>query len=163
MTPMPRWFVRALALLAMLALPVAAIFTGGARLVPFLAMPLFVLGGPMLLGLGGEGREPGADTGDDSDSDDGPGGNKRPDRRPPAPSGPVCCRSSTARRAPSACAATAASASATPVTGGRRTSRLAVPSGCRPARVVTPSRDAAHRGAQGPHGAPTANAHSLSR
>jgi hypothetical protein len=89
MTPMPRWFVRALALLAMLALPVAAIFTGGARLVPFLAMPLFVLGGPMLLGLGGEGREPGADTGDDSDSDDGPGGNKRPDRRPPAPSGPT--------------------------------------------------------------------------
>jgi hypothetical protein len=86
---MRRRLTQAFSLLAMLGLPVAALFTGGARLVPFLAMPLVVLGGPMLFGLARHGGEPGADTGDDGDSDDGPGGNKRPDRRPPAPSGPT--------------------------------------------------------------------------
>jgi hypothetical protein len=88
MTRMRRRLIQALSLVAMVGLPLTALFTGGARLVPFLAMPLVVLGGPMLLRLARQGREPGTDSGEDGGSDDGPGGNKRPDRRPPAPSGP---------------------------------------------------------------------------
>ncbi len=81
---------RALALTVMVGLPVAALFTGGSRLVPFLSMPLIVLGGPMIMGarhIGGS--DPEADAEDDGGSDDGGGGNRRPDRGPTTPSGPV--------------------------------------------------------------------------
>ena len=90
MTRMSRWLPRALALAAMIALPVAAIFTGGAKLVPFLAMPLVVLGGPMIFRerRGGE-NDPEADAEDDDGSDDGGGGNRRPDHGPGTPSGPM--------------------------------------------------------------------------
>jgi hypothetical protein len=90
MRHMARWVLRVLALLVMIGLPVAAIFTGGARIVPFLAMPLFVLGGPFVASLArGKPSEPDADSDDDGDSDDGGGGNRRPDRGPTTPSGPT--------------------------------------------------------------------------
>jgi hypothetical protein len=74
----------------MTALPVVAVFTGEAKLVPFLAMPLVVLGGPMLLRVGQAGENDSeADSDDDDGSDGGGGGNRRPDRGPTTPSGPM--------------------------------------------------------------------------
>jgi hypothetical protein len=91
MTTMLRWVSHILALAAMAALPIAAIFTGGAKLVPFLAMPLVVLGGPMIMRARASSEsDPEADADDDdSDSDDGGGGNRRPDHGPGTPSGPM--------------------------------------------------------------------------
>ncbi len=90
MTPMFRWLPRVFALAAMTALPLAAVFTGGARLVPFLAMPLIVLGGPMIFRVRGTGdSDPEADNNEDGGSDDGGGGNRRPDKGPGTPSGPM--------------------------------------------------------------------------
>jgi hypothetical protein len=78
-------------MVAMVGVPVAAAFTGGARLVPFLAMPLIVLGAPVVMKLrdGSTDSEPEADGDDGGGSDDGGGGNRRPDHGPGAPSGPV--------------------------------------------------------------------------
>lgn len=90
MTGMLRWIARGCAMVAMVGMPVAAAFTGGARLVPFLAMPLIVLGGPMLMRFHGSGEnDPEADAEDGGGSDDGGGGNRRPDRGPGTPSGPM--------------------------------------------------------------------------
>jgi hypothetical protein len=80
----------ALGVAMMVALPVAALFTGGARLVPFLAMPLVVLGGPLVMKARGSRRgESEADAEDDDGGSDGGGGNCRPGRGPSAPSGPM--------------------------------------------------------------------------
>jgi hypothetical protein len=87
---MSRWLIRGMSMVLMVGLPAGALFTGASRLVPFLAMPLVVLGGPMILGLRrNSGNGPEAGTEDDSDSDNGGGGNRRPDRGPTTPSGPT--------------------------------------------------------------------------
>ncbi|HET9074705.1 MAG TPA: hypothetical protein VFN48_09015 [Solirubrobacteraceae bacterium] len=82
---------RAIAVAVMVALPLAALFGGAARLVPFLAMPLVVLGGPLALARwrGDTSAEDSAD--DDGGSDGGGGGgggSHRPGRGPEQPSGP---------------------------------------------------------------------------
>jgi hypothetical protein len=84
-----RWSARGLAFAVMATLPIVALFTGEAKLVPFLAMPLVVLGGPILLRVNGGGTDSEADSEDDDGSDGGGGGNRRPDRGPTTPSGPM--------------------------------------------------------------------------
>jgi hypothetical protein len=87
---MVRWSFRLLAVAVMTALPIVALFTGEAKLVPFLAMPLVVLGAPVILRInqaGGSDSE--AESEDDDGSDGGGGGNRRPDRGPTTPSGPM--------------------------------------------------------------------------
>lgn len=85
-----RWLGRGAALVAMVGLPVAALFTGAGQLVPFLALPLIVLGGPVILRARQFGEsDPEADSDDEGGSDEGGGGNRRPDRGPTTPSGPV--------------------------------------------------------------------------
>ncbi|WP_249012328.1 hypothetical protein [Conexibacter sp. DBS9H8] len=80
--------VRGSVLLMMLALPLGALLTGAAGLVPFLAMPLVVLGMPLVV-RGPEADGDGGAEGDGDDGDGGPGGNMRPDRGPMTPSGPT--------------------------------------------------------------------------
>ena len=86
---MSSWPLRLLTASLMLALPLVALAAGAVRLVPFLAMPLVVLGAPLIVKARGGGEEGDEDGGDDGDSDDGPGGNRRPDRGPMTPSGPT--------------------------------------------------------------------------
>ena len=81
--------VRLSALVVMLGIPLAAACTGAERLVPFLAMPFVVLGTPMIASLFGDPRSLHRDEPEGGeDSDDGPGGNKRPDPQPLTPRGP---------------------------------------------------------------------------
>jgi hypothetical protein len=84
-----RYLPRASALILMVGAPLAALILGAARLVPFLAMPLFVLGGPMLFSLWHGDSELGPGTDDEGGSDGGGGGGtRRPGRPPMRPSGP---------------------------------------------------------------------------
>ena len=86
---MLRRLTREAALVAMIGLPLAALIGGAARLVPFLAMPLVVLGGPMLFSSWRDGTSSEDSSDDDGGSDGGGGGgNRRPGRGPEQPSGP---------------------------------------------------------------------------
>lgn len=89
MALMSRYLPRIAALSVMIGLPLVALFSGAAGLVPFLSMPLLVLGGPMLLTAWRGDGDPGSGSEDDNGSDGGGGGgNRRPGRPPSRPSGP---------------------------------------------------------------------------